>query len=173
MSRDLQNKIRVINKTVPFSRVLYSTVGIEVENTQQVHCPFHTDNDASARVYLHGIENNEACGLYCFVCGNFNTFGLAVKTEGGVKEALSWFESNFELDFNESFNDTQDIEKLSRLVKKCKKHSTKHRWTIRNIRNLQLVILEFDNVDLKSTVRRLRLCRKVGVSFLAINDKRV
>ena len=122
----LSLKIKYINKTVPIG-VVADLVGLPSESTQQVHCPFHEDSNKSARIFVHDIGDT-ANGLFCYVCGNFTVFNMALKYFGdSYQDTLNYFENNLGvkykgLDFEAEENQDENYnKKLAKIINKLRK----------------------------------------------------
>jgi len=142
MSNSLSDKIRLINEKIPITKVL-PLVGIHAETSHQVNCPFHDDDNASAKVFIHDRDNYKANGLYCWVCGNFTTFDIVKKHTGSVKEALDYFESlGLDLNFGRGSKEHGDSfhKKLSEELMEYRKNMYRVSWGKKDIYLLQKYI---------------------------------
>lgn len=90
------DRVEVIKDNISIFDVM-DKLGIEYpfRRTCQVHCPFHSDDNPSARVYE---DTNK---LWCWKCGNktWDVIELVTDSTGmKFKSALMWLEREFEID---------------------------------------------------------------------------
>lgn len=157
MSKTLTEKLQYIDSKVPMINVLSDLYNLHYDQTQQINCPFHNDATKSARVYVRsGGAPDPADAVYCWVCGNKSASGLAIHKFQGIPKALQYFEEKYHIDFREETVDTIGNDDLAEIVKKCKEHSKKYKWGLRQINLLSHLIRNFDN-SILTDIRLLRL----------------
>ena len=167
MSLSLHEKLKYIDSHVLFQRVLYDLCGLEHDQTTQIHCMFHNDGVASSRLYINGDGLPHASdGHYCWVCGNSSTSGIAIKTLGGIPQALEYFEREHDIDFNEIQGISKDLttksnKEISLAVKKCKKNSINSSWSVKDINHLMHFVKnygdKFHKIRLESLENKLKV----------------
>lgn len=159
----LTDKINYINKKIPFSQVLYKVKGIDVDSTTQIYCPYHDDiNEKSARIYINNMDDYSSDGLFCFKCGNFNSFKIVYTAlDADITASLDYFRDEFGVNFDEqnTISSQYNIE-LSEIVQECKAHSTKVKWSLRDIVRLQNYIKKF-RTDSLTKIRWLQIKKKL------------
>jgi len=160
----LSEKVNLINRSVPFAKVLYEIKGISVDSTQQIFCPYHQDlNEKSAKVYINNRQDGSD-GLYCFKCGNFTAFKVVLESLGeNIPETLKWFEDNYHINFKDGDegSGSRSNANIAELIKDCKEHSKKVSWSATDVNRLAITVKKYKN-DVLTDFRLQNIDRKLN-----------